>query len=372
MNFCELEKYLNELVASSGGIDTQMKVFKDGNEVFSFCGGYRDAEHKTPASYDDCFYFYSLSKPVTCTAAMQLVESGKLDLDAPVSRYLPYFKNAMVKTPEGVRPAKNDIRVWHLFSMQSGFNYDEDSAGFKAAVARGGNTNEVLKATVECIPFSFDAGEHWQYACRNHDALGCIIEAISGLSFREYLKKNIFSPLDMNRIDFLLEGELSENIADIFRSDDGQNFYTVDRVKCRGYTENYHSGGQGLIGNITSYTPFAVTLANGGKSANGVQILKPETIALMRNDRLTANNRSDFWRTPFGYGYGLGVRTLISKKEGSLSPLGEFGWDGAAGAYTLMDTENRIALVFLTHCLAGNEKLDQFKIRNLTYKAILE
>ncbi len=367
MNFCELEKYLNELVDSTGGIDTQIKVFKDNKEIYSFCGGFRDSEHKKAATFDDCFYFYSLSKPITCTAAMQLVERGKLDLFAPVSRYLPYFKSAMVKAGGNVRPAKNDILVWHLFSMQSGFNYDENSDVFKAAVARGADTNELLKITVENIPFSFDAGEHWQYACRNHDALGCIIEAVSGLPLREYLKKNIFEPLGMEHIDFTVDGFLKDNIADLYRSEDGKLFNTVPLVKCRGYTENYHSGGQGLIGNISSYAPFANALANGD-----TRILKPETLNLLRQDRLFDGIRPEYRLAPFGYGYGLGVRTLISKKEGALSPLYEFGWDGAAGAYTLMDTENRIALVFLTHCLAGNMKLDQFKIRDLTYKAIFE
>jgi CubicO group peptidase (beta-lactamase class C family) len=260
--------------------------------------------------------------------------------------------------------------VWQLFSMQSGLNYDSSDA-FDAAVKKNGTTNQLMETAVLSIPMSFKAGEHWKYACRNHDALGCIIEVISGMPFPEYLNKNMFEPLEMEHIGFELKGFIKENIADIFRkADDGNGLVPLPREDYKGYTENYKSGGQGLIGNIKTYARFAVAMANGGVGESGARILKQETIDLMKVDRLTDGIRGDYRFSPFGYGYGLGVRTLINKDKGAPSAIGEFGWDGAAGAYTLMDNENNIAIVFLTHALSGNKNLDQLKIRDLTYKGI--
>ena len=373
MDFSELKKYMELLVNTTGSLDTQIKVYKDKNEVFSYCGGFRDVAHTTPASFDDCFYFYSLSKPITCTAAMQLAERGLLDLDAPVSKYLPFFKNAEIKTADGEKISKNKILVWHLFSMQAGFNYYTDSAVFKKALEENESTLKILEAAVCTIPFSFPAGESWQYACRCHDALGCIIEKISGISLPEYLKKNIFEPLGMENIGFELKGYLSGNIADIFKENDEKTGLAVlPRMEFVGCASNYKSGAHGLIGTLDTYARFAVAMANGGVGANGNRIIKQETIDLMKTDRLGDGFRDKFHFSPFGYGYGLGVRTLITKEKGAPSAIGEFGWDGAAGAYTLMDNENNVAIVFLTHALSGNKNLDQLKIRDLAYKGLFE
>lgn len=370
MDFSLLKNYLQSLVESTGGVDTQIRVYQGGEQVFSFCDGWRDEQHKIKASLDDCFYIYSLTKPITCTAAMQLVERGLLDLDAPVSHYLPFFKNATVKKDDAIIPLDKELKVWHLFSMQSGLNYDAGKEKYNKSIAENLPTMEILKAVIEEVPFSFSPGEHWQYACRNHDTLGCIIEAITGKPFPEYLEENIFTPLNMENIDFKVTGFLKDNIADMYRADADGKLETVPFCEWRGPCENYKSGGYGLITNADTYGKFALTMANGGVSPLGARILKTETINKMRTDRLTDSNRSDFWRTPFGYGYALGVRTLVSKDQGSPTPIGEFGWDGAAGGYTMFDTENNIAIIFLTHTLSGNQKLDQNTIRDLTYKGI--
>ena len=369
MDFSKLEKYLDSLVSSTGGIDTQIKVLRDGQELYSYVGGFRDQAHKHPASEDDCFYFYSLTKPITCTAAMRLVERGLLDLDAPVYKYLPYFKNATVKTENGTRPLNEELLVRHLFSMQSGLNYDLSDA-YNEAVKRGADTAELMKVTIESIPLSFVPGTHWLYACRNHDALGLIIEKITGIPFAQYLKENILSPLSMEHIGFHFDDFLENNIADIYRRDSGEEFIKQPTGPRLGPTRNYISGAYGLMGNLSTYIKFAAMLASGGRAPDGTVILGTDALNLMRTDCLKDEFRDEFRLAPFGFGYGLGVRTLITKEFGVRSPIGEFGWDGAAGAFMLADTENNIAVVFLTHTLSGNTLLDQNAIRDLVYEAI--
>lgn len=367
MNTQKLKEYFDELVESSYGKGVVFKLYKNYEEVFSYKGGFRDAKHEIPADYTDAFYIYSLTKPITCAAAMQLVEKGLLDLYAPVSNYLPYFKDVKVANGDKTVPLERDILVWNLFNMSAGLNYERGKERYNAAVEANKGTSEVFEATVLDVPLSFQPGEHWQYACRSHEALACIIEKLSGKTFYEYLNENIFAPLEMKHLKFKLDNYLSEHLADLFTEGDDNGFALVPRVDFRGPTPLYESGGYGLISDIIDYSKFANAMANLGMGENGNRILKEETINLMRKDFLTDKNREDFWRTPYGYGYGLGVRTLISKEPNPDIPLGEFGWDGAAGGYTLFDPENKIAAVFLTHTLSGNKKLDQFKIRDLIY-----
>ncbi|MBR6693780.1 MAG: beta-lactamase family protein [Clostridia bacterium] len=364
----KLIEYLNDVVTSSDGKELLVKVYKNYEEIFSYKGGYSDEAHKRAADFSDTFYIYSLTKPITCAAALQLFERGLLDIYAPVSKYLPYFNEVKFKNENGEIEAGSDILVWHLFNMSAGFNYDCGGEVYKKAVDSELSTSEVFKATVLDIPLSFKAGEHWLYACRSHEALAVIIEKISGLTFYEYLKQNIFEPLSMEHIRFNLDTYMNEHIADMFMWDEGKKqFYTLPKEFCLGPTKSYESGGYGLISDINDYQKFANAMANLGLGANGNRILSEDTVNLMRRDFLTDKNRHEFRLNDYGYGYGLGVRTLISKETGAKSPLGEFGWDGAAGSYTLFDPENRIAAVLMAHTRSGNKKLDHLKFRDLLY-----
>ena len=116
-------------------------------------------------------------------------------------------------------------------------------------------------------------------------------------------------------------------------------------------TDGYESGGAGLISSVEDYSLFADALANGGVGASGAQILKPETIDLMRKEQLSACTVDPTFECAAGpgYGYALGVRTLIDRSQGQRSPLGEFGWDGAVGSYLMVDVENEIAIVYMQH-----------------------
>ena len=369
MNEAKLTEYLNDVVSASDGKELLVKVFKDYKEIFSYKGGFSDEAHKKCADFADTFYIYSLTKPITCAAALQLYERGLLDIYAPVSDYLPYFSEAKIKCDDGDKVLDSPILVWQLFNMSAGLNYDRGGEDYNKAVNAGLPTSEVFKAAVLDIPLSFAPGEHWQYACRSHEALACIIEAITGKSFYEYLKENIFEPLGMEHIRFTLDEYMNEHIADMFGFDeDKQKFYTYPKEFCLGPTDKYESGGYGLISDIFDYSKFANAMANLGLGENGNRILSEETVNLMRKDFLTDKNRADFRLNDYGYGYGLGVRTLISHAAGSKSPIGEFGWDGAAGSYTVFDPENHIAVVLMAHTRSGNKKLDHMIVRDIIYE----
>ena len=137
-------------------------------------------------------------------------------------------------------------------------------------------------------------------------------------------------------------------------------------------TEHYESGGAGLAATVDDYSKVLEALANGGVGANGSRILKSQSIDTMRRNWLTEQELADFSKTgKVGYGYGLGVRTLIDGTR-SRSPVGEFGWDGAAGAYALIDPENRISIFYAHEILGMLEAYSEIHptIRDLTYEAL--
>ena len=134
----------------------------------------------------------------------------------------------------------------------------------------------------------------------------------------------------------------------------------------------YESGGAGLISSVDDYIKFANVLCNKGKTQKGEKILSECTIDLMRTNHLDKTSMKDFnWIQMRGYGYGLGVRTMIDKaKGGSLSSIGEFGWGGAAGTYAMIDPENEITVFYAQHMLNNQEPYVHPRIRNIVYQCL--
>ena len=139
-------------------------------------------------------------------------------------------------------------------------------------------------------------------------------------------------------------------------------------------SENYESGGAGMIGSLNDYAKFTDALAS-GESKDGYRLLRPETVALMKSNQLCEIGLNNFRTNNHnkGYGFGMGVRTLMDQKiENTLSPIGEFGWDGAAGAYCLIDTDNKLSIFYAQHVNGCSYVYSHVHkaIRNLVYKAL--
>ena len=133
----------------------------------------------------------------------------------------------------------------------------------------------------------------------------------------------------------------------------------------------YDSGGAGLVTTVDDYIRFADMLAMGGVGLTGERILSKATIDLMRTNHLNDAQMKDFcWIQMAGYGYGLGVRTMVDRTRGALSPVGEFGWGGAAGAYVLIDPDNRVTAYYAQHMLNNQEPYVHPRLRNLIYSCL--
>ena len=361
MNFNKLSDYINA-IENEGAPFFGIKVLYKGDVVFDRIFGSR--EDGSNADYDDLFFMYSCTKVITAVAAMQLVERGLLDLEAPVFKYIPEFKN-MVVGRERI-PAKNTLTIRHLMSMTSGYGYHFGEEYLKDCEKNKLKTLDVIKRMAE-KNLNFEPGTKFEYGF-GLDIIGAVIEVVSGMTYGEYVKKNIFNPLGMDNCYFKADCSIKERILPQYRYNEQTGKFDAEEKRNPFIlTENFEAGGAGLIGNINDYVKFIKVLASNGKSDDGFQLIKPETIDLMREDNLNEKVK-DFWKP--GYSYGLGVRTLIDA-ESSKSPIGEFGWDSAACAYCLADTKNNLGVVIGCHTLGwGNGYQHHIAIRDLVYECL--
>ncbi len=360
-------------------------IYKDGKKVFEYSSGYSDLEKKIKKTGEEQLYIYSCSKVATVTAALQLYEQGKFLLSDPLYEYLPEFKKMYVKDGDRIKAAENPITIRDLFTMMAGLSYATNTPAFeKARKLTDGkmDTRTVIKCLAE-EPLLFEPGARWNYSLC-HDVLAVLAEVVSGMRFSEYMKKHIFEPLDMNNSYYHAPNDVIISPQYIYEIQDTKNIvelqqkeHTTGVVK-RAYGnelvfgENYDSGGAGIITTVDDYAKFAAALANSGTGLNNNRILSSATVKLMKTNQLNEAQRKTMnWRRLRGYGYGLGVRTLIDKAEsGSNSSIGEIGWGGAAGATIIADTEEKVALFYAHHMLNPQEEYYQPRLRNVLYSCL--
>lgn len=348
-------------------------IYHNHKPIFRHIAGYADSGKTKPLTNANTYWLFSASKVITCTAIMQLVEKGSICLDDPVSDYLPEYKSQKVRNGSVTEQAKNTMTIRHLLTMQSGLNYNIGAPSIIKVLDdtnRQATTRQIIKALAN-EPLDFEPGLHYQYSL-SHDVLGAVIEEVSGQQFGTYLDEHIFKPLGMKNTGFELTPERKANLADQFEYHmDTMTSVPMSPENCYALSKQYESGGAGLISTADDYILFLDAMCNDGTSNDGYKLLSPEAIDLMRKDQLHDISKKDFDSMgKIGYSYGLGVRTLVEKeKSGARSPLGEFGWDGAAGAYALIDVENHLAIFYVQHVRGCGYAYQEVhpKIRNLTY-----
>ncbi len=351
--FKEVKEYLDTLHEQYGIPGGGIAVYQNGEKLYEYCMGHSDSEGTVPATPDTRYFLYSCTKPVTVTAGMMLVARGKLSLDAPVSDYLPAYADACLLVDGEKKKPDTAMTVRHLFTMSGGLDYNLSAPAIvacKTATEGKATTRELVDAFVKG-PLTFEPGDRFQYSLC-HDVLSAVIEAASGMRFGEFLKTEIFEPLGMKNTGFARCADIAAQYA--YSKEGG--LVEVARENPYVLSENYESGGAGLISTLADYGKFAAMLAAGGKAPDGREIIPRAAIDELRREQLSAlvKNPSFGCAAGPGYGYALGVRTLVDKGQGQKSPLGEFGWDGAAGAYLMVDVENGIGIAYVQHVRGWN------------------
>ena len=372
-SFDSLACYMDETICEKFHIPgCDLIIYRDHEMLFRHITGWSNYERTAPLSENNLYYVYSCTKPVTVTAGMRLVEEGKLDLDAPVKDYLPVFGNAFLET-DGIRRApKNTMTVRHLFTMTAGFDYNgggKAQSELKRQTNGTASTREIVETFVT-RPLCFEPGWRFNYSMC-HDILAAVIEVASGKRFSDYLNEIMFLPLGMKDSTFHPTDADRSRLAAQYTNDGNGSVVSAGMNNGFRITENYESGGAGLITSASDYAKFADTMACEGTATDGYRLLNPETVELLRTEQLShfAGDTTFGCAAGPGYGYGLGVRTRIDQNKGQRSPIGEFGWDGAAGSYVMMDTKNRLSITFTMHVLGWPSLIGSAHevLRDMTY-----
>ena len=338
--------------------------------------GYADAEKKVKLCDEHLYWLFSCTKVITCLAANRLIEEGRLGLDDTLDKYLPEFGNMLVKTPEGPVPAKNKITILDLITMSAGFTYDFKTPDFDEAKKNGLKSTRELVSVLANRPLEFEPGTNYRYSLC-HDVLAAVIEVVTGMKFGEYLDEIMFTPLGIKNMGFHLSQEQEKRMTVQYDYDSIFNKATVrepDNAYC--LSEEYESGGAGLFSNLSDYSKIIDAVANGGVAESGYRLLKEETVAsLMVNHLKTEAQFMAYTKSPrwYGYGYGLCGRVMMNPLASlAKSSKGEFGWDGAACSYALIDPTKKLSVFLTTHVKGSSYLYERAHpcIRNMIYEAI--
>ncbi|MGA7809571.1 serine hydrolase domain-containing protein [Bradyrhizobium sp.] len=403
--FDRVEAHLKTRYIEAGRFPgTQLVVYRRGKLVHSTAQGHADLERKVPVKPDTIFRIYSMTKPITTTAFMMLVEQGLVALDEPVHKYIPEWKNLGVfvagTTPAFLtRPPARPMLIVDLLRHTSGLTYGFQQRSNVDAAYREKKIGEVEKAgTLDTmiaelakIPLEFSPGEAWNYSVST-DVIGYLIGKISGRPFEQFLKEHIFDPLGMTDTDFFVPPDKAHRLAACYSADPqgGMNFHAADRkgtltLQDDPATSSFLarpeliSGGGGLCGTAADYLTFCRALLNGGE-LEGIRLLGPKTLALMTANHLPGGrdlpemSRSLFSEAAYqGIGFGLGFSVTMDPAK-TLIPgsRGEYAWGGAASTAFWIDPAEELIAIFMTQVLPSSAYPIRRELRTLVYSAITD
>jgi len=345
-------------------------VARKGKVVFFETFGQMDREAGKPMKQDTIFRFYSMSKPITSVAAMMLYDQGKLKLDAPVSKYIPQFKDLKVyaegdKRADQVREMSVRDLLRHTSGLTYGFfgNTAVDKMYMAQTVYDREGALEDMANKLGKIPLLNQPGTKWHYSLST-DVLGYLVERISGQSLDNFFKQKIFKPLGMKDTAFHVPGRKIKRFAACYGPKANGGLNLVDAPAKSRYIKkpSLFSGGGGLVSTAKDYMRFCQMLLNKGQ-LDGKRLLRAETVEMM-----TKNQLPDGVGRGKGEGFGLGfsVRTEDGKK-----PKGEYGWGGMASTHFWISPKHDLIVIALSQHLPYSGQLES-TVKPLIYESILE
>lgn len=359
-------------------------LMRHGEVVAHEANGMQDIEDGIPMSTDTLFRIASQTKAITSLGIMMLQERGLLDINAPLSRYLPEWKDMQVAVANSsggytLEPARREITLRHLLTHTGGMSYGNGVAASAWAQAsiQGwyfADREEPVRDTIArmaSLPLDAHPGEQWIYGY-NTDILGAVIEQVSGQDLASFFTTEIFAPLGMNDTHFYLPANKRGRLATVYRPADGgvEAIPETNGMQSQGlYDEGPRqsfSGGAGLLSTASDYAKFLQMTLNGGE-LNGTRLVSRKTIELMTTDHL-----SDIAFQP-GQGFGLGfsIATDLGLR-GTLGSEGEYAWGGAYHSVYWVDPVEDLLVVYLTQIIPATNLDDHTTLRNGVYQAIVD
>jgi CubicO group peptidase (beta-lactamase class C family) len=351
-------------------------IGKDGKVAHWKAFGLRSVEANDPMEPNDLFRIYSMTKPITSTAVMILVEQGKVGLDDPVAKYLPAFAAAKVWTPSGPVPPRRPITVRDLLRHTSGLTYGffgetaVDSLYRKAQVDAQSSDLADLTARLAGLPLIGHPGEVWNYGYST-DVLGRIVEVASGRSLAEFFAERIFKPLGMDDSFFEVPREKRSRFTGYYARPAGGRFVLADSPDTGSYTKppKVLSGGGGLVSSTGDYLRFCQMILNGGE-LDGARILEAKTVREMLRNQLPAGMVPAVGQPLPATGFGLGFNLIVDGKDPLRGSDGTASWAGYGNTYFWIDPVKKvIGIVMAQHYPFAAYPIDE-EFRRLVYQAL--
>jgi CubicO group peptidase (beta-lactamase class C family) len=355
--------------------------------------GFRDAAEQAPMQIDSVFRIASMTKPITCVAAMMLVEEGYFPLATPVSRYIPGFADLKVgcERSDGgagevtlfTEPLVREVTVQDLMRHTSGLTYGDFGDSLVQQAYRGlnmmdaGQTNEEMVQKLCTLPLRYQPGTTFEYGM-SIDVLGRLIEIVSGTDLNTFITERITRPLGMQDTSFVLSPDKQKRLALPFVN--FTSFLEKATASPVAPAARWHMGGGGLISCALDYLRFALMLLHGGE-LNGARLLSRETVKFMTSDHLPPNADFGSGIASFGsvaptpqmgqsFGLGFAVRTAQGRNP-DLGSVGMFFWPGISGTAFWVDPAQELVVVLMLQAPSVRAHYRSL-LRNLVYQAIVD
>ena len=377
----------------------QVAVTRRGHLAYFKSLGQMDRERGKQMADDTIFRIYSMTKPITSVALMTLYERGYFQLNDPVHRFVPEWRDQRVwvsgegsamATEKPHRPVSMRDMLCHtggitygaalaaLGAPDTGHPVDKEYA--RIGVRRG--DGEDLKSFVQKlgrVPLRYQPGERWMYSLST-DVCGALVEIISGKRFDKFLEEEIFAPLKMTDTSFTVPREKLNRFAANYRRGPDKKLQLIEDPEKSSYLKEptFFSGGGGLTGTTKDYVRFCEMLRRGGE-LDGARILGPRTIELMHRNHLkdgkdlTQMAIGGFSETANeGVGFGLGFAcTLDSVTSGSIVGS-DWYWGGAASTIFWVDAKEDLAVVFMTQLMPSGAFNFRGQLKSIVYSSIAD
>jgi CubicO group peptidase (beta-lactamase class C family) len=367
-------------------------IAQDGKIAYFEAFGFQDREKRIPMRTDSIFRIASMTKPIASVALMMLVEEGKIQIDDPLSIYLPEFKNLKVGVesivpetgkPELVlEPLKREPTIQDLLRHTSGFTYDLFGDTLVKKAYKSANIRDINQTLAEFasnlskLPLAYQPGTTWEYSVST-DVLARVIEVVSGVPFDQFVSDRILRPLGMTSTGFFVPETQSGRLAEA-QVDAATGKRTV-ALGDQDFTRKprWLSGSQGMVSTAADYFRFSQMLLNAGE-LEGVRVLSPRTVAHMTSDHLPPGTRIGLGGqlgalTPDpeqGQGFGLGFAVRVAQGHNPYpGTVGEFYWVGATGTSFWVDPLE--GLVVISMIQTPFTRHYRSLIRNLVYQALI-
>jgi len=361
-------------------------VARNGKIVYHKAFGMSDNQAGKKMQTDDIFRIASQSKAITATAVMILWEEGKFQLDDPISKYIPEFKNPQVlrtfryaDTSWTTLPASREITIRHLLTHTSGLGYGiiDGDERIRMIYNKAGITDlfttenisigESVKKLAK-LPLHHNPGEKYTYS-EGLDVMGFFIEVVSGKPFDTFLRERLFDPLGMNDTWFYLPDNKESRLVTVQKPESGKwvphpvTFYDP-AYPVKG-AKSFFSGGAGLSSTAKDYATFLQMYLNGGE-LNGVRILSRTTV-----QSIMGNQTGNLWGGPGKhYGLAFGVVTPAGQDAGGIGSTGTFDWGGYFNTQFFADPQEQVIGILMKQTQNAGSDQTAWKFRLLTGQAI--